>query len=99
MNVLDPDKDINVSKFATTLSIEINTGPRAKHIQEIDSVEKLVSAWNSKRLLRCTLRPLQNMGLGKPVGRCLKNVPDIRVAHQAVLQKCKITVYSVTYYI
>ncbi|XP_052247560.1 uncharacterized protein LOC127855788 [Dreissena polymorpha] len=96
VNVLDPDKDINVSKFATTLSIEINTGPRAKHIQEIDSVEKLVSAWNSKRLLRCTLRPLQNMGLGKPVGRCLKNVPDIRVVHKAVLQKCKITEYPLT---
>ncbi|XP_052213845.1 uncharacterized protein LOC127832425 [Dreissena polymorpha] len=96
VNVLHPDKDINVSNFAATLTIEINTGPRAKHIQEIDSVEKLVSAWNSKRLLRCTLRPLQNMGVGKPVGRCLKNVPDIRDVHQAVLQKCNITEYPLT---
>ncbi|KAH3829503.1 hypothetical protein DPMN_131499, partial [Dreissena polymorpha] len=89
--VLDPYNNCNVSKeVADILSIEIHTGPKAKHIQEIDSVEKLLSAWNSKRLLRCTIRPLQNMGVGKPVGKCLRNVPNIRDVHQAVLQKCNI---------
>ncbi|KAH3829497.1 hypothetical protein DPMN_131493 [Dreissena polymorpha] len=79
------------SKFADIISIEIYTGPRTKHIQEIESLEKLMLAWTSKRILRCTARLLYNINVGKPVGRCLKDVLDIRTMHQTALHKCSLT--------
>ncbi|XP_052222354.1 uncharacterized protein LOC127838570 isoform X1 [Dreissena polymorpha] len=82
------DSSTVITKVADTLSIEINTGPRSKHIQEVDTIEKLLLAWTSKRILRCTARPLYSINVGKPVGRLLKGVPEIRNAHQAALQKC-----------
>ncbi|KAH3884896.1 hypothetical protein DPMN_008882 [Dreissena polymorpha] len=86
------DSSTVITKVADTLSIEINTGPRSKHIQEVDTIEKLLLAWTSKRILRCTARPLYSINVGKPVGRLLKGVPEIRNAHQAALQKCAMKV-------
>ncbi|XP_052213419.1 uncharacterized protein LOC127832153 [Dreissena polymorpha] len=48
-------------------------------------------AWTSKRILRCTARLLYNINVGKPVGRCLKDVLDIRTMHQTALHKCSLT--------
>ena len=80
------------SKFAEIISIEINTGPRTKHVQEIDSVDLLRGSWISKRQLRCTDRLLHNIEVDKPVGRCFLDVHNIRAVHEGVLRKCKITV-------
>ncbi|XP_052225572.1 uncharacterized protein LOC127841071 isoform X2 [Dreissena polymorpha] len=80
-----------MSKFAEDISVEIKTGPNTDEVQEIDNLEMLLHAWNSKRQLICTARLLHNLDVGKPVGRCLKDVPGIRDVHQAVLQKCDIT--------
>ncbi|XP_052241567.1 uncharacterized protein LOC127851740 [Dreissena polymorpha] len=85
-----------LSKFAEIISLEINTGPRTTHVQEIDKVELLLLAWNSKRQLRCLARLLPNVNVDKPVGRCFKNVPDILAVHQDILQKYNITEHQLT---
>ncbi|KAH3888767.1 uncharacterized protein LOC127847497 [Dreissena polymorpha] len=85
-----------LTKFSEIISVEINTGPRTKHVQEIDTIELLLLSWNSKRLLRCLARLLPNVNVDKPVGRCLKDVPDIRNIHLDVLQKCNMTGHQLT---
>ncbi|KAH3721948.1 hypothetical protein DPMN_064896 [Dreissena polymorpha] len=88
---IDQSSQYLKSKFADIISIEIYTGPRTKHIQEIETLEQLMLAWTSKRILRCTARLLYNINVGKPVGRCLKDVLEIRTLHRTALYKCSLT--------
>ncbi|KAH3884898.1 hypothetical protein DPMN_008884 [Dreissena polymorpha] len=85
-----------LSKFAEIISLEINTGPRTTHVQEIDKIRLLLLYWNSKRQLRCLARLLPNVNVDKPVGRCFKNVPDILAVHQDILQECNINEHQLT---
>ncbi|KAH3800525.1 hypothetical protein DPMN_154158 [Dreissena polymorpha] len=61
----------DVSKYAEILVIEVDGGP--KHTQEIDNMEKLMLAWNSKLLFRCRFRQCTEIDQGRPVGFLLKN--------------------------
>ncbi|XP_052219431.1 uncharacterized protein LOC127836849 isoform X2 [Dreissena polymorpha] len=85
-----------LSKFAEIISLEINTGPMTTDVQEIDNIQLLLLYWNSKRQLRCLARPLPDVNVDKPVGRCVKNVPDIQALHRDILQKCNITENQLT---
>ncbi|KAH3890429.1 uncharacterized protein LOC127851699 isoform X1 [Dreissena polymorpha] len=91
---INPEGSDARSKFAKIISLEIQTGPNTTI--EIDSVELLVLYWTSKRQLRCVARRLQNVNVDIPVGRCFKNVPDILVVHQKILQQCEITEQQLT---
>ncbi|KAH3836300.1 hypothetical protein DPMN_109670 [Dreissena polymorpha] len=59
-----------LSKYANILSIEVDFASR--NTDDIDTMEKLVMAWNSKRLLRCKPRLCTRIDNGKPVGLFLK---------------------------
>ncbi|KAH3746399.1 uncharacterized protein LOC127848698 isoform X1 [Dreissena polymorpha] len=69
------------SELADIISIEIDTGPRVYNVEEIDNEEKLLLAWNSKRMLRCTPRRLHNIDTTKPVGLFLKDCKDVQTKH------------------
>ncbi|KAH3800548.1 hypothetical protein DPMN_154181 [Dreissena polymorpha] len=61
----------DVSKYSEILVIEVDGGP--KHTQEIENMEKLLLAWNSKLLFRCRFRQCTEIDQGRPVGFVLKN--------------------------
>ncbi|XP_052219334.1 uncharacterized protein LOC127836681 [Dreissena polymorpha] len=61
----------HADKNADCLCIVYDTGP--KWCEEVDNIEKLVLAWNSKRLLCCKLRFSLTGNCHKPSGFFLKN--------------------------
>ncbi|KAH3800585.1 hypothetical protein DPMN_154219 [Dreissena polymorpha] len=61
----------DMSKYAEILVIEVDGGP--KHTQEIDNMEKLLLAWNSKLLFRCRFRQCTEIDQGRPIGFVLRN--------------------------
>lgn len=61
----------DVTKYAEILVIEVVGGP--KQTQEIDNMEKLLLAWNSKLFFRCRFRQCTEIDHGRPVGFVLKN--------------------------
>lgn len=54
------------------LRIAVERGPGTKYIEELDTLEKVMGAWNSKRELVVSLRQIPEIRKGK-VGVFLKN--------------------------
>ncbi|XP_052214782.1 uncharacterized protein LOC127833523 isoform X4 [Dreissena polymorpha] len=66
----------HANKIADCLCIVYDTG--AKCCEEVDNIEKLVLAWNSKRLLCCKLRFSLTGNCHKPSGFFLKNGKSVK---------------------
>ncbi|KAH3805551.1 hypothetical protein DPMN_133855 [Dreissena polymorpha] len=66
----------HADKNADCLCIVYDTG--AKCCEEVDNIEKLVLAWNSKRLLCCKLRFSLTGNYHKPSGFFLKNGKSVK---------------------
>ncbi|KAH3786536.1 hypothetical protein DPMN_164643 [Dreissena polymorpha] len=58
-------KEFKLAKLANALAIEVDLASR--HVEEIGTIEKLMLAWNSKRMIRCKLRKCERIDKGKPV--------------------------------
>ncbi|XP_052247985.1 uncharacterized protein LOC127856040 [Dreissena polymorpha] len=89
LNVKAQDKPRNdiLDGIAKLMVFEIDTGPNAKHKAEMSSNEQILSAWISKRLLRCTARRLTNIEQGRPVGGFFQDAGNLQSAYKKCNRK------------
>ncbi|XP_052213417.1 uncharacterized protein LOC127832151 [Dreissena polymorpha] len=78
----DEHRDEILDRIVKLMVLEIDTGPKAKHREEMSLKEQILSAWISKRLLRCTARRLTNIGQGKPAGEFFQDAGYLLSADQ-----------------